>query len=452
MRDFIGALQEMSAHPLFIASDVERGVGQQIAGTTVFPSQMALAAAVDRDRQDRVSLLRDTFRVIAAEAVDMGITMPFIPVLDVNSNADNPIICNRAFSDRPDVVSWFGAECIRVLEEAGLMSCAKHFPGHGDTAVDSHIDLPVITRSRDDLHRCDLLPFAEAIRAGVSSVMMGHLCVRAYDDMPATLSRTVVTGLLREELGFGGLILTDALNMAALKTFGNVAAASVNAGCDILLHPADADQTVDELVGSLKSGALSSECLAEAIGRVGKFRVKNRPPGDGMVSFDEHRRLAAVLSERSVTLVKAKEGMLPLRNADGIRLFRGGDDSVELHPLFRERFGVVSAVTDPVRERAGLSVVLIFATAAAWRGTSGIAGPELQVIRNIVARSDRSVVVSLGCPYVLRYFPEADALIAVYDSSAMTQEALFRCLTGEIPFAGRLPVRINGVQNNVTRR
>ncbi len=222
IRDFISKIQSISEIPLFIASDIERGVVQQIKDTTLFPCQMAIAAAINKDRPEDVSLLRSAIKAIADEAMDIGINMPLIPVLDVNQNPDNPIICTRAFSDNPEDVAWFGSEYIKILETSGLISCAKHFPGHGDTAIDSHISLPVITKSRTDLMTTDIMPFVGAIKAGVSSIMIGHLSVPAIDSMPASLSKMIITDLLRMELGFNGLILSDALNMDALKGNKNI--------------------------------------------------------------------------------------------------------------------------------------------------------------------------------------------------------------------------------------
>src|SRR5208283_1144494 len=177
-------------------------------------------------------LLEDALKCVTDEAIDNGINLPLIPVMDVNQEPDNPIICTRAFSDDTETVSWFGSEYIRALEQAGLMSCAKHFPGHGDTVVDSHIALPVIKKTREDLKGIDLVPFIKAIKAGVSSIMVGHLAVPSLDDVPASLSRKIMYGLLREELGFNGLILTDALDMHALSGTSDVPVKCINAGAD----------------------------------------------------------------------------------------------------------------------------------------------------------------------------------------------------------------------------
>ena len=274
VKSFIAELQSLSEIPLLIASDIERGAGQQLEGSTRFPCQMAIAAAIDKNKSADVEILHDAVKAIAAEAVDAGINMPLIPVMDVNKNPDNPIICTRAFSDNPEEVAWFGKEYVRVLEEAGLISCAKHFPGHGDTSVDSHIVLPVISKSLADLMDVDLLPFREAIGAGVSSIMIGHLSIPAIDAFPASLSKKVISDLLRNELGYKGLILTDALNMSALKEIPNIPAKCVNAGVDILLHPADADSVVKELKQAVDSGEIEEEKIDRAVERILRYKKK----------------------------------------------------------------------------------------------------------------------------------------------------------------------------------
>src|SRR3989337_1896992 len=257
LRPFIDRLQSIAEIPLFIASDIERGVGQQIGCYTNFLCQMEVREAVNRDVPDDMAILRDVVKAVALEAIDAGINMPLIPVLDVNSNPDNPIIGTRSFSDNPEDVSFFGSEYIRVLEGMGLISCAKHFPGHGDTSTDSHISLPLITKSYDELVNFDIRPFAEAIKSGVSSIMIGHLLIPSIDDAnPSSLSKKVITCMLRNELGFNGLIMTDALNMSAISGIENVAARCIDAGVDIILHPLDADSTVRELADAVSTGLI----------------------------------------------------------------------------------------------------------------------------------------------------------------------------------------------------
>lgn len=277
VRRFIHHIQSISKIPLFIASDIEHGVGQQIINTTMFPCQMAFAAAIDKGTPEDVTILRDALKAIANEAIDCGINMPLTPVLDVNQMPDNPIICTRAFSDKPQVVAWFGSEYIKAIEDAGLLSCAKHFPGHGDTSIDSHISLPIITKTKEDLLSADIMPFMQAIKDGVSSIMVGHLSIPSIDRKPASLSKKVITDLLRKELGFEGLILTDALMMSALKDAGDVPVECVNAGVDILLPPADADDTVSKLVSAIEAGKVKEKQIDTAMSHIAKAKEKLLP-------------------------------------------------------------------------------------------------------------------------------------------------------------------------------
>src|SRR3990172_909570 len=345
-KTFIEKLQSLSKIPLLIASDVERGVGQQIKGSTVFPCQMAVRAAIREDRPEDVAILRDAVRAIATEALDVGINMPLIPVLDVNQNPDNPIICTRAFSDNPEDVSWFGLEYIGILEGSGLLSCAKHFPGHGDTWIDSHISLPGIDKPLQELMDRDILPFREAVQAGVSSIMVGHLQIPALDSIPASLSRKVITGLLREGLGFHGLVLTDALNMSALSGIENLAARCIHAGVDLLLHPSDAELTVRELTSAIQSKVLDEGEIDAAIGRVLKVKSRvhqiRRQIRGAAVDYNQHDALSRRMTEMSITLVKHKGGILPITGKSQVSVVvAGGEKFYRPHLYSRIPVGTV---------------------------------------------------------------------------------------------------------------
>ncbi|MEW5745905.1 MAG: glycoside hydrolase family 3 protein [Nitrospirota bacterium] len=441
--ELVRKLQSRARIPLFIASDVERGVEQQIRGATPFPCPMAMAAAVRRERQDEVILLEDALRAFAAEAHEVGITMPLIPVMDVNRNPDNPIICTRAFSDSPDVVSWFGARYIRALEASGLLSCAKHFPGHGDTATDSHIELPVIGKRYEELRDTDVAPFVEAIRAGAGSIMVGHLAIPALDTRPASLSRRIVTELLREQLGFEGLVLTDALNMSALRDFGDVPVECLTAGADILLHPHDADSTVPDLARAIEAGRLPEETVNKAVDRIiaSKERYAAKSSYGSVVDSEKSKALSRELTERSITLVKGTPGCLPLSAGDRECLILGGDKFYDIAPLraYFETVAPLSSDYPPRRERV---IIALFTSVTAWKGTSGIEERERHYLSELIKGARKSIVISFGSPYVLRYFDEADILIAAYEGTRQAQSAVVTCLTGEAVFRGELPVAL----------
>jgi len=455
VKGFINKIQSISGIPLFIASDVECGVGQQIQDTTMFPCNMAMAAAIDRDKPDDINILKSALKAIAQESIDVGINMPLIPVLDVNQDPNNPIICTRAFSDNPGDVAWFGLRYIRELEGSGLISCAKHFPGHGDTAIDSHISLPVITKSFKDLIKIDLLPFIEAIKAKVSSIMVGHLSIPAIDSKPASLSKKIITDLLREELGFRGLILTDALNMNALKDLGYVATECVKAGADILLHPQDADLTVKELNLAVNRNIISEIDIDTSINRILKAKAKIQnmitplcPPlvrGElkgGEVDYKSHKILVSKITDISITLLKNK-ARLPISDKTKVHTVLSGENNFfEFSPL-RDYFENVSTVAYVKGLKDKIALFAIFTSVTAGKGTSGIDDVEKEEISALMKKAETSIVVSFGCPYVLRYFKEADMLIAAYEATEQAQRAVVKCLRGEMDFKGKLPVKIN---------
>jgi len=442
VKHFIHTIQSRSEIPLFMASDIERGMGQQVEGTTLLPCQMAIAAALDKESSEDYALLEKALEALSREAHDIGINMPLIPVLDINQNPDNPIICTRAFSDSPQTVVWFGSEYIKVLERSGLISCAKHFPGHGDTTTDSHITLPVINKSHNDLFDIDIVPFKEAIKTGVSSIMVGHLSIPAVDAQPSSLSRRIITDILRGELGFKGLVMTDALNMHALKDIEKVSVKCMNAGIDILLHPVDVDLTVQELITAVKNNELPEALIDDAVSRIVTFK-KNMAFSERTVRYEEHEKLSSRISEMSVTVIKNTEGLLPLsRNSKNQLIFSGDSRHFGTSPL-KKYFKNVSTVTDSIDLKDKTAICAIFTSVAAWVGSSGIDEAEKDRIKELVKEAKHSIIISFGSPYVLRYFKEADVLIAAYEPAVNAQEAALKCLKGETGYKGRLPVRLD---------
>jgi beta-N-acetylhexosaminidase len=441
LRTFIDKLQSLSEIPLFIASDVERGVGQQVAETTLFPCQMAMAAAIDKEKKEDIAVFEKALIALTEESKDTGINMPLIPVLDINQNPDNPIICTRAFSDNPEDVIWFGSEYIRVIEEAGLISCAKHFPGHGDTSIDSHISLPVINKSCKELMDVDVRPFRKAIKAGVSSIMVGHLSIPAIDPEPASISKRMITNILREELGFKGLVMTDALNMNALKDRDDVLIKCISAGADVLLHPVDPDIAAQELISAVESNIIPEKQIDSAVHRVVKTKEKisfHRKT----VNYSMHERLSMQVTEMSITMVKNSAGILPLSPSDRMRLIFSGDRTFFKSSPLASYFKNVSTISDRIDVRDETALFAVFTSVSAWRGSSGIDEAEKDRMNEIIKKAKNSVVISFGSPYVLRHFYDAGILVAAYEPSEQAQKAVIRCLKGELEFRGKLPVRI----------
>jgi beta-N-acetylhexosaminidase len=441
IREFISEAQRCARIPLFIASDIERGVGQQIEGMTLFPSQMSVAAAIDPSSKVDADLLHDALITIAAEAGEIGINMAFSPVLDINRNPDNPIICTRAFSDDPETVSWFGLRYIRAFEEAGILSCGKHFPGHGDTSADSHIELPVIRKSKGELYSLDLIPFLEAVRSGASCIMTGHLSVPSLDTRPASLSEIITKKLLRQEMGFNGLALTDALNMHALREFGDAGLECLRAGADILLHPEDADATASSILSALEENRLDIKILDSSVDRIiQKKSTMKKDSSPIKTGTDSPQLLSERISGKSITPVKISNGILPLGNTP-VKLIFSGDEKYFGASILPGKLQKTATGSEAISEY-DLVVIAIFTSVAAWHGSSGISDDERDRLNAIISKAGRSIVISFGSPYVLRHFDKSDILIAAYEPTIQAQQAALDCLTGKAPFSGKLPVNL----------
>lgn len=445
VKSFIYKIQTMSEETLFIASDIERGAGQQLRGATGFPSQMAVASAFNKDRLEDRHSLENMIRAIADESLNVGINMPLIPVMDVNQNPDNPIISARAFSDNPEDVAWFGSFYIKAIESAGLVSCAKHFPGHGDTNIDSHISLPVISRTLTDLISTDIYPFKKAIESGASSIMIGHLSIPAIDAVPASLSGKVINKLLRSDLGFDGLVLTDALNMHALNEYENVPARCINAGVDILLHPADPDSVVKELTQGVASGEIDIARIDAALERIYKCKSKILSTEKTEIDKHKHGELSRLITDKSITMVKGSPEAEFLKGVEKSSLIYVGDENdFDIMPLKEfisdsKHIGETDCRNSAIRET---TVFAIFTSIAAWKGSSGIGDEYVTLIKECIKNAKHSIVISFGSPYVLGNFKEADMLIAAYDVNKQTQDSVIKCLKGEIGFEGSLPVQL----------
>jgi beta-glucosidase-like glycosyl hydrolase len=445
IRNFILELQSYSEIPLFIASDIERGVGQQVLGCTNFPCQMAIAAAINTNSKEDSLLLESMLKAIATEAHYIGLNMPLIPVLDINLNPDNPIICTRAFSDNPEKVSWFGNKYIKILEENGLISCAKHFPGHGDTSEDSHLNLPVIKKSMNELMNIELKPFKEAIKQGVSSIMIGHLLLPEIDNMPASLSYNVTTNLLCNKMDFNGLVLSDALNMNALKDIENISALCVRAGADILLHPDDPDITVKELLSAIELKIISEQLIDKAVNRILNAKQKMKRIIKNVIDYKFHKELSFQIAEKSITFVKNTKGIIPIEENENISIILAGDEEYFNDCHFKNAFSKVYTlkdIKDIIIKNTEKIIVTIFTSVSAWKGSSGIADIEKDYIRRLIMKSSCSIIISFGSPYVLRHFTDADILIAAYEPSLQAQISVLNCLSGKTKFTGTLPVTL----------
>ncbi|MBF0518823.1 MAG: hypothetical protein HQK92_03785 [Nitrospirae bacterium] len=439
IKDFIAEVQRYAYYPLLIASDVEKGTGQQVQGTTVFPCQMAVSAAFYKRDGNDARDIRLLLKSICSEAADVGINMPLIPVVDVNTNPLNPIICNRAFSDDPEKTAWYSRLYIEAIKETGLISCAKHFPGHGSTQSDSHLTLPVINKTLDELNEVELIPFKYAIDAEVDSIMVGHLSLPLIDSLPATVSEEIVTNLLRNTLSFDGLILTDALNMDALKGIESVHTKCINAGADILLHPVSVVRAVSELNDSIETGALKVERVYESFKRVLNLRKKLKTAGTDFVDYKSHDDLSHRLFEKSITLVKGDLSSSFMEKTCDVKfIYLGGFSSrILLYTLF----GGNNIMDKPFIDGKRV-VAAIYTSVSAFSKNFCVSDMEIRSLKRIIKRAGHTTVISFGNPYVLKHFEEADVLIAAYDTSEKAEMAVLRCLMGETPMEGCLPVKL----------
>jgi beta-N-acetylhexosaminidase len=467
------ALQRMADVPLLIASDLERGAGNQIEGATLFPPAMSIGATGSEE------LAHAMGRITAVEARAVGIHMTYAPVVDVNNNPDNPIINVRSFGEDPDEVSRLASAFIRGCQENGLAATAKHFPGHGDTDVDSHSVLPAITGNRERLDRVELRPFAAAIDAGVRAVMSAHLRLPALDptpNLPATLSRPIMTDLLRGELGFRGLIVSDALEMQGITGLYAPAEAAVNAvraGVDMLLIPPETEEVIRGLIRAVETGELSRSRVNAAVRRILELKARlglhrrrtvDLESLDTLVGARPHLELARRAFEDSLTLVKNESGILPLPEGARVALYSLSSDPGEYYAgrtLFREMRESCGGLTvfyadaftgeEHLRRALGeageadVRVVALFSRLSAAKGSVGLKERHIRLIKELARLPEPVVVISFNSPYFLRQFPEVDAYLCAYRHAEQSQAAVARALFGEIELKGRLPVSIPGL-------
>lgn len=465
-------LQAKAKIPLIMASDMERGAGQQLSGGTEFPCQMALAAATDLVSGEGLGLVSDMAEAVACEARAAGVNAVIAPVLDVNSNPENPIICTRAFSDEPQKVSVLGEVYISGLQggREPVMACAKHFPGHGDAGLDSHTHLPRLDKERESIEDEDMLPFRKAIMSKVEMLMTGHLLVPEIDpDYPASLSRKLTRDYLRTRSGFDGLVLTDALNMGALcREYSPREAArlAVKAGADILVHPSDTASFIAELAALAGEKGVTKEEVMAPAARLTRAKSKYCVPSritDARLAerMEENRGLAQVIAERALTLVKAGGAFPSLAEISGPiahialdddndrlagRVFRStlSARKKKLKNLFVSKAETAAMKTKALAAARGaqLTVISVFSKVSPGKGRSGLSPELVELGHQLVAKAKKTVVISFGSPYILREFMEADFLVAAFDQGDVMQAAACRAFFGEIIFRGELPVRI----------
>jgi len=465
-------LQRAARVPLLIASDLESGLAARVRGGTPFPGNMALGAT------DRELDAYEVGRVVALEGRAIGIHLDFAPVVDVNNNPANPIINVRSFGENPQRVATLAGAFIRGLREHGMLSTAKHFPGHGDTGTDSHIALPAITASRSRLDSVELVPFRAAVREGTDAVMAGHLAVPGLagaDAPPASLSPAVLDTLLRDSLGFRGLVVTDALNMGAIVSRYGAAQAAVRAleaGADVLLMPVSARATIDALVDAVTRGEVREARLDSSVARVLAAKARLGLFARRFVDVDRVAQavgtaaslaLAQDISQRSLVLVRDSLGLVPLPAARRHRVLivaygneQIRDVGVQLEAALRGSVDTLRSLRlwpasgpasfDSVKAAAAGTGAVVFVAATrptAWHPDAvDIPDGVAALVSQLAADGAPVVAVSLGSPYVLRQLPAVGSFVAAWSDTDPIERAVARALLGLAPVTGRLPVTL----------
>jgi len=467
-------LQAKAKLPLLVGADFERGTAMRLDEGTSFPTAMALAAAGNP---------RDAYtmgKVTALEARAVGIHWIYAPDADVNNNPGNPIINTRSFGEDPVSVAAFVREFVRGVEENGALATAKHFPGHGDTASDSHIDLPVIQANRDRLEHLELVPFRAAIAAGASSIMTGHLSVPALEpdpNTPATLSSRILTGLLRDELHFGGLVVTDAMDMGGITVRyapGEAAVRAFVAGADALLMPPVPDAAFEGLQYAMKSGRISRERLDASVRRILHAKAKLGLDKDRLVDINAINEKfghvawqteAQEISDRGVTLLRdTQQHRLPLDAAKPTRAlllaFYADPEPYPAEDLERElrarfdslttlradtRFVKADTLKLPPPDSYDVAILALFVRVSDRKGNVDVPAEQAALAEQLFKTGKPVIAAAFGSPYLIERFPQAETWLAAFGISDVAQISAARALFGEIPVHGHLPVTIPGV-------
>jgi len=465
----LNALQRRSRLPLLVSADLEWGAGMRVVGGTAFPHIMAVGAT---------GTPRDAYTIGEAAAVEgraVGIHVNFAPAADVNNNPLNPIINIRSFGEDPRAVSRLVQEYVRGLRDRGMLATLKHFPGHGDTQIDSHIGLPVIAAGYSRLDSLELVPFRAGIAAGAEVVMSAHIAFPSFtgSDEPATLSAAVLTGLLRDSLRFPGLVVTDALAMGAIVAKYGAGEATVRAflaGSDLLLMPADPDSAVNAMAAAVAGGRITRERLDQSVRRVleikrqlGLFERRTVPLDSIMVTVGSRRFQDAAndIAVRALTLVRDISGRLHALRAKASRfaliayadeanasvgqymteLLRQSGDTVEYFRLWPMSGAQSYDSARAVIARTPATVFVANVRPISWRGSIALPDSLAQLITATDAARP-TVLVSLGSPYLLSQTPTVKSYLIAWSGVRASERAVALALLGKVRITGRLPIRL----------
>ncbi|WP_372508786.1 glycoside hydrolase family 3 protein [Pseudalkalibacillus decolorationis] len=480
---FVSQYQEATEKfGMLMTIDQEGGIVTRLQSGTDMPGNMALGATRSTELSENVG------RVIGEELDALGINMNFAPVLDVNNNPDNPVIGVRSFGEDPQLVADMGVAYTKGLQSTGVAATAKHFPGHGDTAVDSHLGLPEVPHDKERLMEVELYPFQKAMEAGIDAIMTAHVTFPKIDDtkviskkdgtevsLPATLSHKVLTGLVREEMGFEGVIITDALNMGAIVDhFGTVDAAirAVQAGTDIVLMPVGLEEVADGLLNAVETGEISKGRIDSAVERILTLKVKRGiikaetpEPIDEkidhaleVVGSEEHKQVEKDAAEQSITLVK-NDNVLPLNGSEeesivivGRSYITSLGDAVKAHHENTQVIQVPSSyeLSEEQMQQIRDADKVIVGTYSYNVSTRLPEHPQMNLVRTIMEETDAPVIgVGIRNPYDIMAYPEVDAYIAQYGFRTASFEATAATMFGSNKPTGKLPVTIPGYDSDV---
>ncbi len=478
----LNAMQRISAIPLLFGADLEAGAGYRarggyfvpnaidLGGAVVFPPEMAIGATRD------TALAYEQGRLTAIEGRALGIHIAYAPVLDVNNNPANPVINTRSYGEDPALAARLGVAFIHGLQANGMIATGKHFPGHGDTEINSHLALPVVGVSRSRLDSVELVPFRAAVKGGVGAMMTFHGVMPALDSSgaPGTMSGNVLTGLLRNDLGFNGIIISDAMDMrAVLDQYGAVEAVkrSVAAGVDILIQPLDVSQTIDAVVAGVREGRYSEVRLNTSVRRILSAKHDLGLNRRKLVNLDSLRfmigdtaKLAAarVIAEKSITLVKDSLRQVPLTGPATLRILSvtvgrrsdlpaGVAFNAALREVFRATRAEFLAAEDPsadysrVERLADSADVVIVGSYVGhnWEAVSASAPKSFaDFVQRLAVRGKRPIVVAFGNPYLLQQLPFVSSYVVAWGGFPASQAAAGRALAGKLAINGKLPISI----------
>jgi beta-glucosidase-like glycosyl hydrolase len=476
----INRLQEAAATPLIVAADFETGLGFRLEGATAFPKAMAIGAAGDE------RLAYDAGRITAIESRAIGVHVNFAPVVDVNNNPRNPVINTRSFGEDPALVGRLASAYVKGLHDGGVLATLKHFPGHGDTTIDTHLGIASVPHDRQRLDLIELAPFRAGIAAGAEAVMAGHLELPAVDPAPgtpATFSNPIVTGLLRQGLGFDGLVFSDSMKMRPVASApGEAAARAIKAGIDLVVDSPDDWAAFAAIKAAVERGEVSTAQLDRSVTRIlttkARLNLHRQRSVDlnavtSAVGSRSHQAVAQTLSERSLTLLKDDRRQVPLaveREASVLYLsvldYPGNwgiaSPSRTFASELKKRWPNLTAVelsdrTPPndlemVRAMAppfDAIVASVFVRAASASGRMDLAPPLaalLNRLANVTAMSGQPFITTLfGNPYIAMVLPDVPVILLTYDLYDQAEASAVRAIAGEAAIGGRLPISLPGM-------